>query len=106
MRCTGVPQAGQGRRYRPWTAISGRNAVTLSGNPVPTSARSRAVHSVSVDRLVGAIMLGVLTYDGNLLCLEPPEERKRARAQRLAEADQDTQPPHGDPLRREVAPGT
>jgi hypothetical protein len=30
-------------------------------------------YSVGVHRLLGAIMLGVLTYDGNLLVLSPPE---------------------------------
>jgi len=29
---------------------------------------------VPVQRLINAILLGVLTYDGNLLVLEPPEE--------------------------------
>ena len=29
-------------------------------------------YSVGIHRLLGAIMLGVLTYDGNLLVLEPP----------------------------------
>jgi hypothetical protein len=29
---------------------------------------------VGVERLIGAILLGVLTYDANLLVLEPPEE--------------------------------
>jgi len=32
-------------------------------------------YSVGAHRLVGAIMLGVVTYDGNLLRLEPPEGR-------------------------------
>jgi hypothetical protein len=31
-------------------------------------------YSVGIHRLLGAIMLGVLTYDGNLLVLEPPKE--------------------------------
>jgi len=30
-------------------------------------------YSVGIHRLIGAIMLGVLTYDGNLLVLDPPE---------------------------------
>ena len=29
-----------------------------------------------VERVITAILLGVLTYDGNLLVLEPPESRK------------------------------
>jgi hypothetical protein len=30
---------------------------------------------VGIHRLLGAIMLGVLTYDGNLLVLDPPGGR-------------------------------
>ena len=41
MRWTAVPHTGQGWPYLPWTAISGRNAVTSSGKPSPTSARLR-----------------------------------------------------------------
>ena len=37
-------------------------------------------YSVGVHRLVGAIMLGVTTYDGNLLVLEPPADRRPASA--------------------------
>jgi hypothetical protein len=32
-------------------------------------------YSVGIDRLLGAIMLGVTTYDGNLLVLDPPADR-------------------------------
>jgi hypothetical protein len=32
-------------------------------------------YAVSLDRLIGAIMLGVLTYDGNLLLIEPGPDR-------------------------------
>ena len=32
-------------------------------------------YSVGINRLLGAIMLGVLTYDGNLLVLDPPPKR-------------------------------
>ena len=45
MRCTGEPHAGHGLPNLPCTAISGRNAVTFSGNASPASARRRAVHS-------------------------------------------------------------
>jgi hypothetical protein len=37
--------------YFPCTAISGRNAVTFSGNLSPVSARSREIHSVRVVRV-------------------------------------------------------
>jgi hypothetical protein len=28
-----------------------------------------------VERVINAILLGVLTYDGNLLVLEPPDDK-------------------------------
>ncbi len=34
-------------------------------------------YSVGIDRLVGAILLGILTHDANLLVLEPPPSRAR-----------------------------
>lgn len=45
-----VPQAGQGCPKRPWTAMPARKAVTFSGKPSPTSARSRSSHSRNVAR--------------------------------------------------------
>jgi hypothetical protein len=30
-------------------------------------------YTIGMQRLLGAILLGVLTYDANLLVLEPPE---------------------------------
>jgi hypothetical protein len=33
-------------------------------------------YAVGLDRLIGAIMLGVLTYDGNLLLIEPLRSRR------------------------------
>lgn len=48
-------------------------------------AYNSLVYDVPIARLVAAIMLGVLTYDANLLVIEPPETgesgRKGARAQ-------------------------
>jgi hypothetical protein len=38
---------------------------------------------IDIDRLIGAILLGVLTYDANLLVLEPPED-DGAHSQRSA----------------------
>lgn len=52
----------------------------LVADPLRENPRFGDQHySVGVHRLVGAIMLGVLTYDGNLLVLEPPDELKRSR---------------------------
>jgi hypothetical protein len=33
------------------------------------------LYSVAVDRVIGAILLGVLTYDANLTVLRPPVTR-------------------------------
>jgi hypothetical protein len=50
----------------------------LVADPLRENPRFGDQHySVGVHRLVGAIMLGVLTYDGNLLQLEPPGGRPR-----------------------------
>ena len=39
----------------------------LEGNPL---VRSR-YYAVKVQRLIGAILLGIMTYDANLLVIEP-----------------------------------
>ncbi len=46
-------------------------------DPLGSSPLHRGEHKyhVSADRLVCAILLGVLTYDGNLLVVEPAEDR-------------------------------
>lgn len=46
-------------------------ADPLGSNPV---ARHR--YEVSIDRLVGAILLGIVTYDANLLLIEPSKSPK------------------------------
>jgi hypothetical protein len=47
-------------------------ADPLKPNPVAQSP----YYQVSIYRLICAIMLGVLTYDGDLLIIEPPKPRK------------------------------
>ncbi|MEZ4650816.1 MAG: C39 family peptidase [Candidatus Eisenbacteria bacterium] len=44
-----------------------RVADPLASNPMG----SGHIYSVAIDRVIGAILLGVLTYDANLLVLEP-----------------------------------
>ncbi len=34
------------------------------------------IYSIGIERVLGAILLGILTYDANLLILEPPKTRK------------------------------
>jgi hypothetical protein len=54
----------------------------LVADPLRENPRFGDQHySVGVHRLVGAIMLGVLTYDGNLLSLEPPAGRRQLAAE-------------------------
>lgn len=47
-------------------------ADPLQANP----AGKGPTYEVNIDRVICAILLGVLTYDGNLLILSPREERK------------------------------
>jgi hypothetical protein len=42
-------------------------------------AYNSLVYDVPIARLVGAIMLGVLTYDANMLVIEPPETHEPGR---------------------------
>jgi hypothetical protein len=65
IRCTSVPQVGQGWPCRPWTAKSGRNAVTSLGKPSPVASRSRATQAQ--DRLRRGVQrrhLGVVEVAG------------------------------------------
>jgi len=34
------------------------------------------IYSISIERVLGAVLLGIVTYDANLLILEPPKTRK------------------------------
>jgi hypothetical protein len=49
-----------------------RIADPYSANPVS----GKNSYEADLDRVIGAILLGVITYDANLLILEPPEGRK------------------------------
>jgi hypothetical protein len=52
-----------------------RVADPLSGNPYSGSH----VYEVGFDRLLGAILLGNITYDATLLVIEPTDRRPEAR---------------------------
>lgn len=59
-----------------FVVIHGYDAETdsvLVADPLYENPRGSHNYRVGVVRLMGAIMLGVLTYDGNLLVLDPPE---------------------------------
>lgn len=47
-------------------------ADPLGSNPVSASHR----YAVSIDRVLGAILLGIITYDANLLIIEPSKPPK------------------------------
>lgn len=47
-------------------------ADPLASNPVGAGQ----LYEVTIDRAICAILLGVLTYDANLLIIQPPKERK------------------------------
>jgi hypothetical protein len=51
-------------------------ADPLATNPVGAGQR----YEVNIDRVICAILLGVLTYDANLLIVRPPERRGGAHA--------------------------
>ena len=54
-----------------------KNQQVLVADPIRRHRKSRQrLYTVSVHRLIGAILLGVLSYDGNLLILEKPKQRK------------------------------
>ena len=83
-------EVDDGRSHAPTTtcAASSGHFVVLYGyhpeqrevlvaDPLRENPRFGDQHySVGVHRLVGAIMLGVLSFDGNLLVLEPPTGRR------------------------------
>lgn len=53
------------------------NRTVLVADPLQARPeRERPNYEVSIDRAICAILLGVLTYDGNLLILAPREDRK------------------------------
>ena len=58
-----------------FVVLHGYDAATdsvLVADPLHENAFGSHNYRVGILRLLGAIMLGVLTYDGNLLVLEPP----------------------------------
>jgi len=45
---------------------------------LPNPVSPDHIYSVEIDRLVNAILLGITTYDGNLLILTPPRTKPGA----------------------------
>ena len=50
-------------------------SVLVADPLVPNPAFERRLYQVSIDRLICAILLGILTYDANLLIIEPERNR-------------------------------
>ena len=48
-------------------------ADPLDPNPLSESH----IYAESIERVIGAILLGIITYDANLLIIEPPKQPKR-----------------------------
>jgi len=62
-----------------------RARQVLIADPLqPNPLAERGVYAVAVDRLITAILLGVLTYDANLLQLAPGAGRRRGATVRTA----------------------
>ena len=55
-------------------------ADPLVPNPLTTSQ----YHPVDIDRLSSSIMMGILTFDGNLLIIEP-KQRKTVASKKISE---------------------
>lgn len=69
---------------------SRRRQVTIADPMFPNPRFAALKYNISIDRVVGAILLGILTYDANLLVIEPgpggPGVVRAARTTRGASA--------------------
>ena len=55
--------------------VNGQERTVRIADPAETHPQfQKHIYWVPVQRLINAILLGVLTYDGNMLVLEPPED--------------------------------
>lgn len=67
---------------------SRKRQVTIADPMTPNPRFAALKYNISIDRVVGAILLGILTYDANLLVIEPgpdgPGRTKAARTMRSA----------------------
>jgi hypothetical protein len=54
---------------------------TLIADPLLTNPLNKGhKYRSSINRVINSILLGVLTYDGNLIVLEPPKDRELSHA--------------------------
>jgi hypothetical protein len=57
-----------------------KNTVQITDPNEPNPIGQGKVYSVSFPRLINSIMLGIVTYDANLLIIEPKEKKAHAKA--------------------------
>lgn len=57
-----------------------KNCVHITDPNEPNPLGQGKVYSVSFARLINSIMLGIVTYDANLLIIEPKEKKAHAKA--------------------------
>ena len=60
-----------------WDYDRQARTVSVADPYLPNPLGDQHHYEVPLDRLITSILLGVLTYDANLLILEPPEEPRR-----------------------------
>lgn len=56
----------------------GKNTVYIADPVEPNPLGKGQQYSVSFDRLINSIMLGIVTYDANLLIIEPKRDNKKS----------------------------
>lgn len=57
----------------------GKREVLVADPLDPNPLSDRHIYPIGMDRVLGAIMLGIVTYDANLLVLERPAKRRSRR---------------------------
>jgi hypothetical protein len=57
-----------------------KNCVHIADPNEPNPIGQGKVYSVSFARLINSIMLGIVTYDANLLIIQPKEKKAHAKA--------------------------
>jgi hypothetical protein len=60
--------------------------VLVSDPTHPNPLADSPSYAVGIDRLVCSILLGILTYDANLLIIEPPEAKRQKAKKRVLRA--------------------
>jgi hypothetical protein len=76
-----VPDDVRGSPAGHFVVLCGYDALTrgvLIADPLMPNPMARGHHYViGLDRVICAILLGILTYDANLLIIEPPRKQRR-----------------------------